>query len=135
MVESGLIGKTTLLSQGNHTLILNVSSVDIHGYETDKLIVGVLCDDQKCSIKNNNIPEDAQNVQGHTTLQSGGEQVWNRQSIATLVVGVTSTFISIVIAIPTLIVAVWSIYKCIGGEFRDKIRKRLLALKEPLLHD
>ena len=133
MVESGLIGKTNFLSQGNHTLCLNVVSVDVYGVEIDKIIVGVLCGTgEECLIV---ILGEPDNTQGHTSYSAGEDShEWNRGNIISLAVGLTSTFVSVLIAIPSVVIAIWSIYKCIKGELPQRLKARLIKLKEPLIN-
>ena len=51
IVESGLVGWTTVLRQGNHTLNISAATVDVRGVEIDKVTIGVLCDNDLCLIK------------------------------------------------------------------------------------
>ena len=129
IVESGLIGRTTVLQQGNHTLNISIVTVDIHGVEIDKVTIGVLCDDDLCSIKilgqstNDNTiapPDDGNLDKGH---------------IISLAIGVSSTAISVLIAIPTLIVAFWSIYKCVKGDINHRIKPSAAKLRDSLLNN
>ena len=62
IVESGLIGRTTVLQQGNHTLNISVVTVDIHGVEIDKVTIGVPCDDDLCSVQTVGQPSNVNNV-------------------------------------------------------------------------
>ena len=129
IVESGLVGRTTFLSQGNHTLNISVASVDMYGVEIDKVIIGVLCDDDLCSVNileqptNYNIAGEPDDFPGDLTLDKG--------HIISIVVGVCSTVISALIAIPTLVVAIWSIHKCIKGEVKHSTNPSKLS--EPLI--
>lgn len=131
MVDSGLVGKTNLLTEGNHTLKLLVTVVDIHGVEIDKIVVGVLCGSEgACLVKIYGEPNESQ-IRSESQQD---EERWNRGNIISLAVGLTSTVISIIIAIPAFIAAVWSIYKCAnGGELRKKLTVRISKLKEPLI--
>ena len=59
MVDSGLIGRTQVLSEGNHVLKLVVGVVDIYRVEIDKIVAGVLCgSDGDCSVKIDGAPSD-----------------------------------------------------------------------------
>lgn len=132
MVESGLIGKTNLLSQGNHTLRLNVVSVDKYGVEIDKIIVGVLCGaGEECLVTILGEPNDTQEHTSYSAGENGHEL--DRENIISLAVGLTSTFVSVLIAIPSMVIAIWSIYKCIKGELPWRLKTRLTKLEEPLI--
>ena len=132
MVESGLIGRTKVLSEGNHLLKLVVGVTDIYGVEIDKIEVGVLCGSEgDCSVKIDGAPTDQQGLSG----ESGGEN-WNTETIISLAVGLISTAISTIIAIPAFILAVWSIYKCAkGGKLRKKTTTRISRLKKLLVEE
>ena len=131
IVESGLVGRTTVLRQGNHTLNISVVTVDIYGVEIDKVIIGALCDDDLCSIKllgqptNDNTARDSNASPDDQTLDKG--------HIISLAIGIPSTVISILIAIPTLIVAIWSIYKCVRVEGKFTIKPSTAMLRESLI--
>lgn len=135
LVQSGLIGKPIILNKGNHTLSLNISLVDIYGFETDEVILGAICDDGKCSVTITGHPDNDNDVQRQTTSPEGNKNYLNKSNVITLAVGVTSIVISIIIAIPTIIVAVWTIYKCVGNGLRQRLKKKfsMILLKEPLL--
>ena len=133
MVESGLIGKTNILPQGNHTLCLNVSVVDIYGVEIDKIIIGVLCGaGRECLVTILGAPNDTQKLTSYSAGEDSHE--WNRGSIISLSVGLTSTFVSVLFAIPSAIIAIWSIYKCINAKLPQRFEARVTKLNEPLIH-
>lgn len=131
MVESGLVGKTNVLSKGNHTLYMNVSAVDIYGIEIDNVIVGALCgNDGGCLVT---ILGEPHVTNAHTNFPSEDNHPWSQGNIITLAVGVTSTLVSVLIAVPSVVVAIWSIYKCVNGEWPRPLTRRLKILKEPLV--
>lgn len=113
MVETGFIGKSVILFKGNHTLSLNISLVDIHGFEIDEVTLGAICDHGKCLIK---IIEHPDNDNG---VQEDEKNSWKRSTIIALSFGV----LGLVISIPPLILAFWKIYKCIHniGNQREEI--------------
>ena len=135
IVESGLIGRTTVLQQGNHTLSISVITVDIYGVEIDKVTVGVLCDDDMCSIKTLGQPTNANTstIAGDSN-SSPDDGSLDKGHIISLVIGVSSTVISVLIAIPTLIVAIWSIYKCVKGDTKHRNEPSATNLRDSLLN-
>ena len=135
IVESGLIGQTTVLQQGNHTLSISVVTVDIYGVEIDKITIGVLCDDDLCSIKTLGQPTNANTstIAGDSN-SSPDDGKLDKGHIISLVIGVSSTVISVLIAIPTLIVAFWSIYKCIKCDTKHRNKPSATILRDSLLN-
>ena len=111
MVESGPVGGTVVLPKGIHTLNISVSSMDMYGVEIDKVTVNPFCaeSDMECSVTILEVPT---NVLGHSTL-TPDDQRWNKGHIISLAVGLSSTLAPVIIAIPTLIIAIWSMYKCV----------------------
>ena len=133
IVESGLVGRTTVLRQGNHTLNVSVVTVVIHGVEIDKVTIGVLCDDDLCLVKTLGQPTNNNNIAGDLNA-SPDDQTLDKGHIISLVIGVSSTVISVVIAVPTLIVAIWSIYKCVKGDLKHGIKPSTAMLRESLIN-
>ena len=86
IVESGLIGRTTVLQQGNHTLNISVVTVDIHGVEIDKITIGVLCEDDLCSIKTLGLPTN------DNTIAPPDDGNLDKGHIISLVIGVSSIY-------------------------------------------
>lgn len=133
IVESGLVGRTTVLQQGNHTLNISAITVDIHGVEIDKVTIGVLCDDDLCLVKTLGQPTNDNNIAGDLNA-SPDDRTLDKGHIISLVIGVSSTIISVLIAIPTLIVAIWSIYKCVKGDHKHSTKPRTAMLRESLIN-
>ena len=129
IVESGLIGRTTVLQQGNHTLNISIVTVDIHGVEIDKVTLGVLCEDDLCLVKAQGQPTDDDSL-GNDSNSPPNDGALDKGHIISLVIGVSSTVISVLIAVPTLIVAIRSIYKCVKG---DTKKHSTGMLREPIL--
>ena len=113
IVESGLIGRTTVLQQGNHTLNISVVTVDIYGVEIDKVTLGVLCDDDLCLVQTVGQPSNVNNIIDGDSNALLDDGTLDKGHIISLVIGVSSTVISVLIAVPTLIIAIWRIYKCV----------------------
>ena len=113
MRESGLLGTAMALTEGNHTLNVSVSSVDVHGVEIDEVIVGVLCDDIKeCSesLLIYNQPKNVVPVDPNETsrLPTGD------------IIAIVSVIVAAVIGLPGAIVA---IYKCRSARFKCRSPK------------
>ena len=107
--------------------------MDIRGVEIDKVTVGVLCDDDLCLVKPLEQPTNANTIAGDSN-SSPDDGSLDKGHIISLVIGVSSTVISVLIAIPTLIVAIWSIYKCVKGDTKHRNEPSATNLRDSLLN-
>ena len=102
--------------------------MDIHGVEIDKVTIGVLCDDDLCSVQTIGQPSNVNNVIDGDSNAPLNDGTLDKGHVISLVIGVSSTVISVLIAVPTLIITIWRIYKCV------KPKKANGMLKEPLMN-
>lgn len=105
LVPSGLIGSTTVLPKGNHTLNVSVSLVDVYGVEVDEVIVGSLCDDGQCSITIIGPPNSTLD----TTLPPDYPTGLSPANIIAIVTTLI-TFLSVITAATGVVLGVW--FKC-----------------------